>query len=73
MTVGRRDVLKGAAPIVAFLALESIGGAGIAAGGRPAATRLSDGVIFPDDFLISMRKKNTEGTDHQKDICRYVF
>jgi hydrogenase-4 component A len=51
VTVDRRDVLKAAAPVVAFIALEALGGVGIAAGGRPAATKLSEGVIFPDPSL----------------------
>ena len=47
----RRDFLKGAAPVVAFIALEAIGGLGIANGAGPRSTKLSDGVIFPDPSL----------------------
>jgi Fe-S-cluster-containing hydrogenase component 2 len=48
----RRSVLKGAAaPIVAFLALEALGGVGIANGGSPKATMLAEGVVFPDPSL----------------------
>jgi len=49
--VSRRDLLKTAAPIVAFIALEAIGGLGVASGASPQATKLSDGVIFPDPTL----------------------
>lgn len=49
--VSRRDLLKTAAPIVAFIALEAIGGAGIAKGATPSATAQSTGVIFPDPTL----------------------
>ena len=49
--VSRRGLLKGAAPIVAFIALDAIGGLGIANGATPRATKLADGVIFPDPAL----------------------
>ncbi len=49
--VSRRDLLKTAAPIVAFIALEAIGGATVASGGEPRSTQLSEGVIFPDPTL----------------------
>lgn len=49
--VSRRDLLKTAAPIVAFIALEAIGGVGAATGASPKATALSGGVIFPDPTL----------------------
>ena len=49
--VSRRDLLKGAAPIVAFIALEAIGGVGIASGASPRSTALADAVIFPDPQL----------------------
>ena len=49
--VSRRDLLKTAAPIVAFIALEAIGGAGVASGAAPRATDISKGVIFPDPTL----------------------
>lgn len=49
--VSRRDLLKTAAPIVAFIALEAIGGAGVASGGGAAPLKQSQGVIFPDPSL----------------------
>jgi len=49
--LSRRDLLKGAAPIVAFIALEAIGGVGIASGASPRSTALADAVIFPDPQL----------------------
>jgi Fe-S-cluster-containing hydrogenase component 2 len=49
--VSRRDLLKVAAPVVAFIALEAIGGAGIATGATPKPMKLADGVIFPDPQL----------------------
>jgi len=47
----RRDLLKTAAPIVAFIALESIGGIGMGGAASPTQTKLSQGVIFPDPTL----------------------
>lgn len=48
----RRSFLKGAAaPIVAFIALDAIGGLTVANGATPSATRQSQGVIFPDPAL----------------------
>jgi hydrogenase-4 component A len=49
--VSRRDLFKVAAPIVAFIALDAIGGAGIANGATVRTTPLSQGVIFPDPTL----------------------
>ena len=49
--VSRRDLLKTAAPIVAFIALEALGGAGVAKGATPAPLKPSTGVIFPDPTL----------------------
>ena len=49
--LSRRDLLKGAAPIVAFIALEAIGGVGIASGASPRSTAFADAVIFPDPQL----------------------
>jgi Fe-S-cluster-containing hydrogenase component 2 len=49
--VSRRDLLKTAAPIVAFIALEAIGGANVASGASVRATDTSKGVIFPDPTL----------------------
>ena len=49
--VSRRDLLRTAAPIVAFIALESIGGAGVASGSLTPTSKLADGVIFPDPTL----------------------
>jgi carbon-monoxide dehydrogenase iron sulfur subunit len=49
--VSRRDFLRGAAPIVAFVALEALGGAAIASQATPATTKLASGVIFPDPAL----------------------
>jgi Fe-S-cluster-containing hydrogenase component 2 len=47
--VSRRDLLKTAAPIVAFVALEALGPS--AASAKPRETKLSEGVIFPDPTL----------------------
>ena len=49
--VSRRDLLRTAAPIVAFIALEAIGGATVANGAALRATPLSEGVILPDPTL----------------------
>lgn len=49
--VSRRDFLRGAAPIVAFVALEALGGAAVASQATPATTKLASGVIFPDPTL----------------------
>jgi Fe-S-cluster-containing hydrogenase component 2 len=49
--VSRRDFLRGAAPIVAFIALEAIGGATVASAATPRTTKLAQGVIFPDPTL----------------------
>jgi carbon-monoxide dehydrogenase iron sulfur subunit len=49
--VTRRDFLRGAAPIVAFVALEALGGAAIASAATPQALPLAKGVIFPDPAL----------------------
>lgn len=49
--VSRREFLRGAAPIVAFVTLEALGGIGIASGARPPETKLAEGVIFPDPSL----------------------
>jgi formate hydrogenlyase subunit 2 len=50
--LSRRDILRrGAAPVVAFIALEAIGGLGLATGTTPKETKLSQGVIFPDPTL----------------------
>ncbi len=50
--LSRRDLLRrGAAPVVAFIALEAIGGLGLATGTAPKETKLSTGVIFPDPSL----------------------
>ncbi|TME29045.1 MAG: 4Fe-4S dicluster domain-containing protein [Chloroflexi bacterium] len=48
----RRGFLKAAAaPVVAFIALEAIGGLGIANGATPKSTKPAQGVIFPDPSL----------------------
>jgi Fe-S-cluster-containing dehydrogenase component len=48
----RRTVLKGAtAAVGAFIALEAIGGVGLAAGSAPKTTAVSSGVIYPDPTL----------------------
>jgi formate hydrogenlyase subunit 2 len=48
----RRDFLRrSAAPVVAFIALEAIGGLSIATGATPKETKLAEGVIFPDPAL----------------------
>jgi len=49
--VSRRDLLKTAAPIVAFIALEAIGGIGSTNAATPTSTKLSNGVVFPDPTL----------------------
>jgi formate hydrogenlyase subunit 2 len=49
--VSRRDFLKVAAPIVAFITLEALGGAAVATAATPAKTKLAEGVIFPDPTL----------------------
>ena len=49
--VSRRDFLRGAAPIVAFVALEALGGATVASGATPHVTKVASGVIFPDPTL----------------------
>jgi carbon-monoxide dehydrogenase iron sulfur subunit len=49
--VSRRDFLRGAAPIVAFVALEALGGAAVASAATPHTTKFADGVIFPDPTL----------------------
>ena len=50
--LSRRDFLRrGAAPVVAFIALEAIGGLGLVTGTAPKETKLSSGVIFPDPSL----------------------
>ena len=50
--LSRRDFLRrGAAPVVAFIALEAIGGLGLATGTSPKETKLSQGVVFPDPTL----------------------
>ena len=47
-----RGILKAAAaPVVAFIALEAIGGLGIANGATPKSTKPAQGVIFPDPSL----------------------
>src|SRR3989442_1123981 len=52
LVLSRRDFLRrGAAPVVAFIALEAIGGLGLATGSAPKETKLSSGVIFPDPSL----------------------
>ncbi len=43
--VSRRDFLRGAAPIVAFVALEALGGAAVASAATPRTTKLAEGVI----------------------------
>ena len=49
--VSRRDFLRGAAPIVAFVALEALGGAAVASAATPRTTKFAEGVIFPDPTL----------------------
>jgi Fe-S-cluster-containing hydrogenase component 2 len=49
--VTRRSMLKAAAPIVAFIALESIGGLGATKGPAPREVPLASGVVFPDPTL----------------------
>src|SRR5690349_24148068 len=41
-------MLKAAAPIVAFIALEAIGGIGATKGPAPREVPLASGVVFPD-------------------------
>ncbi len=49
--VSRRGLLRTAAPIVAFIALEAIGGLGATNGPTPQKVKQSEGVIFPDPTL----------------------
>ena len=49
--VSRRGLLRTAAPIVAFIALEAIGGIGATNGPAPRQVKQSEGVIFPDPSL----------------------
>jgi formate hydrogenlyase subunit 2 len=49
--VSRRGLLKTTAPIVAFIALEAIGGLGITKTTTPQQVKSSSGVIFPDPTL----------------------
>ena len=49
--VSRRGLLKTAAPIVAFIALESIGGIGATTTTTPRQVKQAQGVIFPDPTL----------------------
>ena len=49
--VSRRDFLRGAAPIVAFVALEALGGTAVASAATPRTTKFAEGVIFPDPTL----------------------
>jgi Fe-S-cluster-containing dehydrogenase component len=47
----RRNVLKGATAVGAFIALEAIGGVSLAAGSAPKQTPVASGVIYPDPSL----------------------
>ena len=47
----RRDLLRATAPVVAFIALEAIGGLGTANASTPHSTNTAQGVIFPDPTL----------------------
>jgi carbon-monoxide dehydrogenase iron sulfur subunit len=49
--VGRRNLLKGATAVGAFIALDAIGGVALVAGATPKATQPSSGVIFPDPTM----------------------
>src|SRR5919202_466691 len=51
--VSRRDFVKRAAAVGAFIALDAIGGVGVAAGQTPRSkpSMLAEGVIFPDPSL----------------------
>ena len=49
--VSRRGFVKGSAAVGAFVALEAIGGLGLAAGREPGPTPLASAVIFPDPTL----------------------
>ncbi len=50
--VTRRDLIKtAAAPVVAFIALEAIGGLGLGGTPAPIAKRTTDAVVFPDPTL----------------------
>ena len=49
--VSRRGLFRTAAPIVAFIALEAIGGLGASNNTGPAKVKPSEGVIFPDPTL----------------------
>src|SRR2546429_457552 len=49
--VSRRSMLKAAAPIVAFIALEAIGGIGATKSPTPREVQNASGVVFPDPTL----------------------
>jgi Fe-S-cluster-containing hydrogenase component 2 len=49
--VSRRGLLKTAAPIVAFIALEAIGGLGASKPSGPIQVKGAEGVIYPDPTL----------------------
>jgi ferredoxin len=49
--VSRRGLLKATAPIVAFIALEAIGGIGATKGPAPREVANASGVVFPDPTL----------------------
>lgn len=49
--VSRRGLLKSAAPIVAFIALEAIGGIGASTNNGPIQVKGANGVVFPDPTL----------------------
>jgi carbon-monoxide dehydrogenase iron sulfur subunit len=50
-TATRRNVLKGATAVGAFIALDAIGGVALAAGAAPKQTPTANGVIYPDPSL----------------------
>ncbi|HEY6203102.1 MAG TPA: hypothetical protein VI056_08655 [Candidatus Limnocylindria bacterium] len=49
--VSRRDLLRGAAPIVAFVALEALGGTAVASAATPRTAKFAEAVVFPDPTL----------------------
>ncbi|HZP96849.1 MAG TPA: 4Fe-4S dicluster domain-containing protein [Candidatus Limnocylindria bacterium] len=49
--VSRRSLLKAGVPIVAFIALEAIGGIGATNGPAPGKVKNAEGVVFPDPTL----------------------
>ncbi len=50
-SVTRRGFVRGAVAVGAFVALDAVGGLGVAIGATPKETQLAEGVVFPDPSL----------------------